>query len=179
MFARTKRLTLRPPWPEDAPALATAIGHKAVCRNLARVPFPYSLADAQAFIAAPRGPEDAVFVILAHDGGPRLIGGIGLHAEGQDVQLGYWLTPHTWGRGYATEAGRAVVEMAREALPLRRLQAWHFADNAASGRVLAKLGFGATGECLAKASLGRGGIAPAVAYSLDLVPADAPMLAAA
>ena len=48
MFARTKRLTLRPGWPEDARALAQAIGHEAVATKLARVPWPYALGDAEA-----------------------------------------------------------------------------------------------------------------------------------
>ena len=40
MFARTKRLTLRPGWPEDAPALTQAIGHEAVIAKLTRAPWP-------------------------------------------------------------------------------------------------------------------------------------------
>src|SRR3546814_18039311 len=50
-------------------------------------------------------------------------------------ELGYWLTPAVWGRGYATEAGHAVIAMARHALGYRRLHAWHFVDNPASARV--------------------------------------------
>ena len=38
MFARTKRLTLRPGWPEDAAAIAQAIGHEEVVTKLSRVP---------------------------------------------------------------------------------------------------------------------------------------------
>ena len=53
-------------------------------------------------------------------------------------ELGYWLTPDAWGRGYATEAGEAVLAMARHALGLQRLDARHFVDNPASGRVLAQ-----------------------------------------
>ena len=55
MFALTPRLTLRPGWPEDAPALARAIGHEPVVRNLSRAPWPYGVADAAAFLALPRG----------------------------------------------------------------------------------------------------------------------------
>ena len=168
MFARTRRLTLRPAWPEDAPALAAAIGHEAVVRMLARAPLPYTLADAQTFAAKPRGAEEPVFTIETHEDGPRLVGGIGIHAEEDGAQLGYWLAPDVWGRGYATEAGRAVVAMARHALPIRRLSAWHFADNPASGRVLAKLGFRPTGETAARPSRARAGIAPSIAYALDL-----------
>lgn len=143
MFARTKRLTLRPGWPEDASLLVETIAHEAVATRLARVPWPYTIEDASAFLAVPRGATDARFLIMAHDGAcPRLIGGIGLDgAAGGIAQLGYWLTPAAWGRGYATEAGRAVIDMARHALPLRRVEARHHLDNPASGRVLQKLGF--------------------------------------
>src|SRR3546814_5651513 len=76
-----------------------------------------------------------------------IVGGIDFH-RGDDGahELGYWLTPAVWGRGYATEAGHAVIAMARHALGYRRLPAWHFVDNPASARVLAKLGFRPTGR---------------------------------
>ncbi|WP_374943284.1 GNAT family N-acetyltransferase [Sphingomonas sp.] len=169
MFARTKRLTLRPAWPEDAPAIAAGIAHEPVVRMLARVPQPYTLADAEAFVARPRGAEEPVFAIETHDDGlPRLIGGIGIHPEDDGLQLGYWIAPEAWGRGYATEAGHAVIAMARQALPVRRLTAWHFVDNPASGRVLTKLGFRPTGEVTARRSAGRGREAAATGYALDL-----------
>ena len=57
MFARTPRLLLRPGFPEDAPALAAAIADKAIARNLAVVPWPYTLRDAEAFLASPRDPS--------------------------------------------------------------------------------------------------------------------------
>jgi RimJ/RimL family protein N-acetyltransferase len=170
MFARTKRLTLRPGWPEDARALSQAIGHEAVAMRLARVPWPYALGDAEAFLAAPRGSADPLFLIFGHEGAEvRLIGGIGIHAEPDGArQLGYWLTPNAWGRGYATEAGEAVVAMARHALGYKRLHAWHFVDNPASGRVLTKLGFRPTGRIEPRFSLARGGAAPGAAYELAL-----------
>jgi len=170
MFARTERLTLRPAWAEDAAALAAAIGHAEVARMLAQVPYPYTLADAKLWTALPRGADEPRFVIEAHDhptargGRPVLVGGIGIS---DDDQLGYWLTPSAWGRGYATEAGRAVVEMARHALPITRLRARHFADNPASGRVLRKLGFrpAGTGETHSAA---RSIAAADIEYVLDL-----------
>lgn len=173
MFARTPRLTLRPPWPEDAAALALAIGHEDVARTLGGVPFPYSLADAEAWVAEPRRAHEPRFLILAHDGGsPRLVGGIAIAAALRDTgalaTLGYWLTPDAWGRGYATEAGLAVIDMARYALPVGRLGAWHFADNPASGRVLRKLGFEPTGTTISKDAAGRIGAAPCTEYELDL-----------
>lgn len=142
MFARTKRLTLRPWWPEDAETLTQAIAHETVAKKLARMPWPYALGDAEAFLSLPRGPAEPRFAILAHDCDyPRLIGNISLRPEGRIHELGYWLTPTAWGQGYATEAGRIVIEQARHALGLKRIEASHHIDNAASRKVLTKLGF--------------------------------------
>ena len=180
MFARTRRLTLRPGWPEDAPALAHAIAHEAVIAKLARAPWPYAVSDADAFLAQPRAGHDPRFLIETMEAGaPRLIGGIAIDPDGETHQLGYWLTPDAWGRGLATEAGEAVIAMARHALGLRRLGAFHFVDNPASGRVLTKLGFRPTGRIEPRASLGRGGEAPAVLLELDLEDRCAPMPLAA
>ena len=169
MFARTQRLTLRPAWPEDAPAIARAIGHEEVVRMLSKVPWPYRLADAKTFLARRRGADEAFFLILSHEADyPRLVGGIGLAPDGDGHELGYWLTPPAWGRGYATEAGRAVVAIARHALGLKRLHAGHFVDNPASGRVLQKLGFRATGRVGGRYSAARRAIAPCRLFELDL-----------
>ena len=178
MFARTARLTLRPAWPEDALALARAIGHDAVTRMLTRVPFPYDVADAAAFCTLPRGAHEPRFLIESLDGSvPTLVGGIAIEDQGNgDMLFGYWLTPSAWGRGYATEAGRAVIDMARHALPLRRLTAWHFADNPASGAVLRKLGFRAIGGTMMKTSVARSEPAAAAGYTLDLMEDDQPAM---
>lgn len=169
MFARTRRLTLRPAWPEDAVALAETFADAAVVRMLARVPLPYTLADANSFVAQARGPHEPRFVMIAHDRArPELIGGVGIRDHGTGPELAYWLKPDRWGLGYATEAGAAVIDMARHALPLRRLGAWHFTDNPASGRVLHKLGFRDTGRREPRHSLARGGTAEAAILDLDL-----------
>ena len=179
MFARTQRLTLRPGWPEDARAVAHAIGHEAVVRMLAKAPWPYRLADAEAFLSRPRSASEAFFLILSHEGDyPRPIGGIGLAPDEEGHELGYWLAPEAWGRGYATEAGRAVVAIARHALGLERIHSGHFVDNPASGRVLRKLGFRPTGEVKGRYSAGRGGIAPCRLFELDLMDREETPMAA-
>jgi RimJ/RimL family protein N-acetyltransferase len=173
MFARTQRLTLRPGWPEDAAALARAISHQEVVTMLAQVPWPYALEHAQAFLARPRAVTDVSLLILAHEGGggPRLVGTIGIHPDPEEPgghELGYWLAPDAWGRGYATEAGRAVIAIARHALGLKRLASGHFVDNPASGRVLRKLGFRPSGRTAQRYSAGRGAEAPCALFTLDL-----------
>ena len=169
MFARTERLLLRPGWAEDAPALARVIADEAVVRNLATVPWPYRQEDAEAFLAAPRDPAMPSFLISERtDGAPRIVGacGFGRRPSGA-VELGYWIGRPHWGKGFATEAGRALIDIAR-ALKLPRLEASHFLDNPASGRVLEKLGFVATGLSAERYSCARGAPAMARLYRLSL-----------
>ncbi|MGL4313838.1 MAG: GNAT family N-acetyltransferase [Sphingomonas sp.] len=170
MFARTQRLTLRPLWLDDAEAVTNAIAHQSVVINLSSVPWPYSIDDARAWLSAPKVGRDATLAILAHEGlpQPRLIGVIGVHAEGDGHELGYWLTPDAWGRGYATEAGRAMLGVARYGLGLRHLSAGHFVDNPASARVLCKLGFRPTGRVEPQFSRGRGAEVACVKLAIDL-----------
>jgi RimJ/RimL family protein N-acetyltransferase len=142
MFARTPRLLLRPGFPEDAPALAAAMSDKAVAHNLAVVPWPYTLRDAEAFIASPKDPVLPSFLIFERtDAAPRLIGscGLGRRPSGA-VEIGYWIARPYWRRGFATEACGALIEVGR-ALGLSSLEGSHFTDNPASARVLEKLGF--------------------------------------
>ncbi len=170
MFARTERLLLRPGWAEDAPALARAIADEAVVRNLATAPWPYALQDAEAFLASPRDPALPSFLITERTkGAPRLIGacGLGRRPSGA-VELGYWIARAHWGQGFATEAGRALVEIART-LKLPRLEASHFVDNPASARVLEKLGFIATGLSAERYSCARGAQAMSRLYRLSLM----------
>jgi RimJ/RimL family protein N-acetyltransferase len=172
MFARTERLLLRPGWAEDAPALAKAIADEMIVRNLAVVPWPYSLRDAEAFLAAPRDPVLPSMLIFERTGRePALVGscGLGRRASGK-VELGYWIARPFWGRGLASEAGEALVAIAR-ALGIGQLEASHFLDNPASGRVLEKLGFQSTGVIAPRFSCARGTDIPARYFRLVLAEA--------
>jgi len=170
MFARTPRLLLRPGFPEDARALAMAIGDQAIVRNLAVVPWPYTLRDAEAFLAGPRDPIlPSLLVFERTDGAPRLVGscGLGRRASGA-VELGYWIARGDWGRGLATEACAAVIAIA-QALGLPSIEGSHFVDNPASGRVLEKLGFEPVGIIAPRMSCARGVEVPARLMRLQLV----------
>jgi RimJ/RimL family protein N-acetyltransferase len=179
MFARTDRLLLRPGWAEDAPALAQAIGDELIVRNLAVVPWPYSLRDAEAFLAAPRDPLlPSLLIFERTDGAPLLVGscGLGRRASGS-VELGYWIARPHWGQGFATEAGWALLAIA-SALGLTRLEASHFLDNPASGRVLEKLGFRSSGLIAPRLSCARGTEIPARYFRLELAREERKALAA-
>ena len=169
MFARTPRLLLRPGFPEDAPALATAIADESIVRNLAVVPWPYSVRDAEAFLAKPRDPVLPSLLIFERGlGAPQLVGacGLGRRASGS-VEMGYWIGRPFWARGLATEACTALVDIA-QTLGLPSLEASHFIDNPASGRVLEKLGFEALGIIAPRMSCARGQEVPARLMRLRL-----------
>jgi len=181
MFARTPRLLLRPGFPEDAPALAAAMSDAAIARNLAVVPWPYSLRDAEAFLASPRDPIlPSLLIFERGDGAPLLVGscGLGRRPSGA-VEMGYWIARSHWGRGLATEACTALIDIART-LGLARLEASHFIDNPASARVLDKLGFESTGLIAPRRNCARGTDVPARLMRLSLTAAgqDAEALAA-
>ncbi|GEN99363.1 N-acetyltransferase [Novosphingobium sediminis] len=169
MFIRSERLFLRPAWPEDWAELHTAIDDAAVVRNLARAPWPYRADDARWFVSREADPRHPDFLVtLPGAEGTRIIGCAGI-APGEQggVELGYWIARDHWGRGYATEAARAVLCIAR-ALGHQRIEASHFLDNPASGRVLRKLGFTPTGEHRPRRSEGRGTVVTSVVYQIHL-----------
>jgi RimJ/RimL family protein N-acetyltransferase len=168
MFMRSERLFLRPGWPEDWRDLLDRISDEAVVRNLATAPWPFGEDHARAWLAEraePRLPR--LLVTLPGTKGAELVGCVGLHRAGDSVELGYWIARGHWGRGFATEAVRAILSLAR-AIGHGRVAAFHFADNPASGRVLEKLGFRTTGRTSPRYSLARGTSAPAVGWEIEL-----------
>ena len=168
MFHVTERLLLRPAWPEDAEALFGGIADEGVVRNLARAPWPYLPEHARQFVMLERDPRFPRFLITRPgECGSDLIGCIGIDAGEGGVELGYWIARPHWRQGYATEAARGVIEIAR-LLDHDKLVAGHFTDNPASGRVLRKLGFRPTGKTVLRHSCGRGEEADCAMYNLDL-----------
>lgn len=168
MFIRSERLFLRPGWPEDWQELAPLIADEKVVRNLATAPWPYTGEDARRFLDLPQQHRLPRFLVtLPSAAGARMIGGIGLDRRGRHVELGYWIAREHWGRGYAREAARAVVGLART-LGHDRIVGSHFLDNPASGRVLEHAGFRRTGRIVERYSRGRGTVFPAREYALDL-----------
>ena len=170
MFARTPRLLLRPGFPEDAPALATAIADREIVMNLATVPWPYRVRDAEAFLASPKDPILPSLLIFERTAAaPQLVGscGLGRRPSGA-VEIGYWIARPFWDRGYATEACTALIDIART-LGLKGLEGSHFLDNPASSRVLEKLGFEPTGLAAPRMSCARGAEVPARLMRLKFV----------
>ena len=73
----------------------------------------------------------------------QLIGNCGVRRDSPDAyegDMGYELDPTQWGKGYATEAARAVMRFGFTELKLHRISAYCVAENTGSARVLEKLG---------------------------------------
>ena len=132
----TERLHLRPLDPADAPALAEAMGRYDVARWLIGKPYPFQDAEASAMIAAAVPGQSWLAWDATH-----LIGGVSV-----ENGLGFWVARTYWGKGYATEMADAAVRAFFAQSDEDRLLAGAMAHNAASIRVLQKLGGQPLGE---------------------------------
>ena len=159
---RTGRLTLRRPEMRDAEAIAAGLGNHQVARMLLPVPQPYHRDDAEEWLAEinAAGKPGWVFAITlggvrrmllqgletpANDD-DRLIGVVGIHRHGQDGwQLGYWLDEPHWGLGIMTEAVNAALARFFHGFMGETVFSGAIAENTASLRIQAKLGFDITG----------------------------------
>ncbi len=149
---RTARLLLRGLRATDAEPLLALFANWEVVRWLSTPPWPYSLDDARAFIAAQMDLATARSDYLAITLDGALIGGVDARsnrpagAPARSPILGYWLGQPYWGRGYMTEAVPAFVRRLFASTAADTIYSGAFADNAASLRVQEKLGFERTGE---------------------------------
>jgi len=129
---------------DDAPAIAQYANNRNIAMWLRdRFPFPYTVYDAEGFLAAVSRQDPRLSFAVATRG--EAIGGIGLDM-GSDVyrftaELGYWLGEPFWGKGIMSGAIVRFTAWAFEHLELYRIYANVFASNAASARVLEKAGY--------------------------------------
>jgi len=141
----TPRLRLEPMEPRHGPAIERYARLPEVARYTAEVPHPYppggGILFAEAVAFERRHGGGFVWVVTDRAGGPA-VGSIGLDISDDRrwAELGYIYDPAVWGRGYATEAARAVIEVAFERLGLDRVVSHAAMANRASCRVLAKAG---------------------------------------
>ena len=144
----TGRLILRAPRLGDVKAITAQANDRRIAENTSSLPHPYRLADAQDFVArASNSANETIFVVTLRSGG--VIGTCGLMTPADDnTEVGYWLGVKHWGKGYATEAARAVIDHAFTDLDCEALQSTARVTNPASRRVLEKCGFQWTGAGL-------------------------------
>lgn len=140
----TARLVAAPPRPEDAPeAFATYASDPVATRFLAWRPYVAVEPLAEFFRERAegweRGDGDYPFILRLRESGT-LIGSAGAVVEGPAVSFGYVLGRAFWGRGYAAEALRALVDWAMAEPGVWRAWAYCAAENPASARVMEKAG---------------------------------------
>ena len=150
---RTKRLTLRPLRDGDLDAIVENVADYDIAKMTSRIPHPYSEADGRAFLATQRQPGALNLAVKHRD---ELIGVCSLFAMPFRPEIGYWFARRAWGRGIATETGRALLGHGFGVLGLPLIHYRAFIDNPASQRVAAKLGFRRVGFGVSR-SLARGG----------------------
>jgi len=138
----TERLVLRAPRFEDAKRVAALVNDRRIAENTARIPHPYGIADAKEWIGAVISQSAETYLITI---GGEAVGACGLDLRDGVPEIGYWLGVPFWGRGYATEAARAVIDHAFGNLGHEVLTAGARISNPASRRVLEKCGFQWTG----------------------------------
>jgi RimJ/RimL family protein N-acetyltransferase len=152
----TRRLVLRLPTLADAERVTLLLNNFAVSGNLSRVPYPYHLSDAKAYLKLrrPDGPPQETGFAIDLDG-VGFIGQVGYHTDihGQTV-LGYYLGQPFWGRGIMSEAVEAVLGWYFEVTEADRVRSGVFYFNKPSLAIQRKFGFTEIGTssltCLAR-----------------------------
>lgn len=141
----TPRLVLRAPIRGDVPDLVRLADNKAIAAMMSSLPSPYTRADAVGFIEiSAQRPDERPYAITLHG---QLIGVTGLSfSPDGPPEGGYWLGEDYWGKGYASEAFKALIEAAHltHAFPLIRARA--LAENRRSRAVLERVGFSLKSE---------------------------------
>ncbi len=141
----TDRLRLRRPVPSDAEAMfrAFSTGQMPASSNWSQV---RAIEDVETHLArqiARWTTDEGFSFAITHANDDRFLGQVSFIREPEPDTwlLGYWIAPTDWGRGYATEAAGAVVDVAFARLGAQSIWAGTVHENIASQRVLGKLGF--------------------------------------
>lgn len=142
---QTDRLLLRGFTTDDAADVRILAGAPEIARTTLNIPHPYEVGMAESWIQShQRAYAEGAGIIFAicKQGKGQLLGAIGLTIQSvyRRAELGYWIALDSWGKGYATEAARAVVNFGFVKLKLNKIYATHMRQNTASGRIMQKIG---------------------------------------
>jgi RimJ/RimL family protein N-acetyltransferase len=144
----TARLVLRPLETGDAGALVRWLNNFNVSKWTARIPFPYTRAHAEDFLAiCAKETPGTLRLAIVHDGA--LTGVISYEAaQAGGAEIGYWIAEPLWGKGLGREAARAMADHAFGTAGYDQLVASYNPGNEASRRILEGLGFVPVGEAM-------------------------------
>jgi RimJ/RimL family protein N-acetyltransferase len=141
----TQRLTLRPPTLADVKDIAAIVSDKRVSINLRRVPHPYSLDDAISFVTSFANVGRRTSFLVEHEATPIGMASLDWTDDGDVPELGYCFGVDHWGKGFATETARALIDYAFEEFAIGCIRSGARVLNPASRHVLEKCGFQWTG----------------------------------
>ena len=141
----TERLVLRPVAHDDATVVQREVSRVEIARMTLTIPHPYPDGGAEEWIA--RAEPGVAFALELRESG-EMVGSASIvrDREHRRAEIGYWCALDHWGRGYTTEAVRALIDYGFRELGLNRVYAQCFSDNPASRRVLEKSGMRYEGE---------------------------------
>ncbi len=140
---KTARLLLKHLDDRDKFRLVELLSVYEVAQNLTRVPYPYTLSDAEEWLARVEENPFNLSIFL----NDKLIGGVSLSdRRDNSYELGYWVGADYWGQGFATEAASGLLHLAHSQIRSLVVVANVYKENVVSAQVLRKLGFTATGE---------------------------------
>jgi ribosomal-protein-alanine N-acetyltransferase len=126
----------------DRDSLLKHINHPSIYEYTARIPFPYTEKNADVYITHCLQQYEKTPYEFAIDVDGATVGGIGFQEITKHrAEIGYWLSPDYRERGIATDAVNLFTEYGFKHLNFIRLYAMVFKDNAASIRVLEKVGY--------------------------------------
>ncbi|ANH06039.1 GNAT family N-acetyltransferase [Shinella sp. HZN7] len=165
----SQRLVMRAPHEDDIDALAHLANNANIANMVARMPHPYTVADAADFVRRTRAGAigKCVYAITKADNGAFLgCCGIEPHEDGRTVELGYWLGEPYWNQGYVTEAAHALIDMVFRTRDIEQIDARCRVMNIPSRRVIQKCGFQFQATGMVQ-SLAVGGMVPVEWYRLD------------
>jgi ribosomal-protein-alanine N-acetyltransferase len=142
---RTERLILRPFELSDAKIVQQKAGDKAVAETTANIPHPYPDGAAEEWISTHQPKFESGELInyaITLEKTGELIGAVGLviNKRFNRAELGFWIEKDLWGKGYATEAARALMDYGFNKFGLHKIFAEHMTRNPVSGKVMKKLG---------------------------------------
>ena len=119
-------------------SLVSQIGDWEIVKWLANVPYPYTYDDLEDYLLISESNQFDLNIFL----GNQLIGRVGLTLDGDNYyDLGYWIGKDYWGKGYATESSKKLLEYVLDKLDSPKIKSGYFVDNFSSWNVLKKLGF--------------------------------------
>jgi RimJ/RimL family protein N-acetyltransferase len=136
----TERLALRRPTLADVKAIAYLANDRRIAENTRRLPHPYLQDHAVEFVRAIATDRRETVFLIEHTHSP--IGMVGIDWREQGApELGYWLGVEHWGRGFGTEAARAVIDFFFEEFDAEHLISGARVANPSSRNILEKCGF--------------------------------------